>query len=759
MIVAPGATSVTLTVQIVDDSGSGVTGLAAAAWPATYYQRAGESLPAAITLSDLAAQNSAYSSGGVKELTGGYYRLDVPDAAFATASRVRVIGEASGKHVIYPVITCAYVQGDVEQWKGATAPANTGDAYARLGAPAGASVSADVLAVSTRVTTALPNVAPAASGGLPTVGTGTGQLNPSGGKLAATLASTDVTGNLPADAKAINAVSTASVTAVRANLGTAEPINFTGTSTSALVKTDLIDITGVAVTDGVAPVNVTQWNGTNVATPATAGVPEVNVARVNNVATTSVAAVKANLGTDQPVNFTGTSTSALAKVDVVDFGGTAGTFASGTPSVNLAANAVTDAAIAADSGLKALHQNVAQGGASSAVILHSTASTTPQFYRGAIVYPIAGTGAGQAPRLITDYTAGRLATVAPPWAVAPDNTSRMVVAARGPADLQAVGSDAAAAAGLKSEGTDYAAGALTATTVLAATQPNYAPSKAGDAMTLTSGERTTVAATVWDLPTSGHTTAGSFGNAMQAAGSAGDPWATVLSGYASGTAGYTVAHYLDAQVSLVKAKTDNLPATPAAVGSAMTIQAGSLTSSAFAAGAITSSVIAAAALNGKGDWSTAANVASVPAGVWDLNVTGHNTAGSFGNALLAASAAGDPWLSSTTGLGYTAGTFGYAVGHNLDATVSSRSTLAAGSAMALVDGAITDAKFIAPVEAAGRPTGPLGWLRRVFEWHANKRTRDRTTGQLSLRDANDGFNLETQTQSTTGSVDTQSKGV
>lgn len=41
----------------------------------------------------------------------------------------------------------AYVQGDVVDWKNATAPAMTGDAYARLGAPAGASVSADIAAV------------------------------------------------------------------------------------------------------------------------------------------------------------------------------------------------------------------------------------------------------------------------------------------------------------------------------------------------------------------------------------------------------------------------------------------------------------------------------------------------------------------------------------------------------------------------------------------------------------------------------------
>lgn len=118
MIVAPGTTSVSITVQIVDDSGLPVTALVANTFPTTYYARAGESLPAAITLSDLAAQNSAYVSGGVKELTGGYYRLDVPDAAFTTANRIRIIGEATGKRILYPVITCMELPANVRQLLG-----------------------------------------------------------------------------------------------------------------------------------------------------------------------------------------------------------------------------------------------------------------------------------------------------------------------------------------------------------------------------------------------------------------------------------------------------------------------------------------------------------------------------------------------------------------------------------------------------------------------------------------------------------------
>jgi len=60
----------------------------------------------------------------------------------------------------------------------------------------------------------------------------------------------------------------------------------------------------------------------------------------------------------------------------------------------------------------------------------------------------------------------------------------------------------------------------------------------------------TIAAAVWDLATSGHTTSGSFGAAMASAGSSGDPWSAALPGsYASGTAGYIVGNQLDAAVS------------------------------------------------------------------------------------------------------------------------------------------------------------------------------------------------------------------
>lgn len=121
--------------------------------------------------------------------------------------------------------------------------------------------------------------------------------------------------------------------------------------------------------------------------------------------------------------------------------------------------------------------------------------------------------------------------------------------------------------------------------------PAKTAAQAGDAMALTSGERTTltgviwaaltsglstigsigkrladdidaaissitpptvgaIADAVWDEALSGHTTPGSAGKALTDAGSAGDPWATALPGsYSAGQAGKIVGDSLDATIT------------------------------------------------------------------------------------------------------------------------------------------------------------------------------------------------------------------
>ncbi len=107
-IFAPGATSKSVEVQIVDDAGLPVTGLNAASFPATYYWICGANAAVQITLADLATITTAYASGGLKEIDAtnlkGYYRLDVPNAVLASAGEVKIGGEATNKRLICEVI-------------------------------------------------------------------------------------------------------------------------------------------------------------------------------------------------------------------------------------------------------------------------------------------------------------------------------------------------------------------------------------------------------------------------------------------------------------------------------------------------------------------------------------------------------------------------------------------------------------------------------------------------------------------------------
>lgn len=111
-----------------------------------------------------------------------------------------------------------------------------------------------------------------------------------GEKVAVTLAAADVSGNLPADAKAVNAVSTAAVSAVNAIVGTAQPTNFTGTGASALVKSDVVDIAGAAVSAAAAQLGVNVVNFGGAAGVFSGGRPEVNTTRWNGSAPNALVA-------------------------------------------------------------------------------------------------------------------------------------------------------------------------------------------------------------------------------------------------------------------------------------------------------------------------------------------------------------------------------------------------------------------------------------------------------------------------------------
>jgi hypothetical protein len=70
---------------------------------------------------------------------------------------------------------------------------------------------------------------------------------------------------------------------------------------------------------------------------------------------------------------------------------------------------------------------------------------------------------------------------------------------------------------------------------------------------------------VWNSIAASYNLPGSLGEKLNAAGAGGDPWTIPLpGGYPGGTAGKIVGEFVDAKLSEVKAKTDNLPVDPAA---------------------------------------------------------------------------------------------------------------------------------------------------------------------------------------------------
>lgn len=133
---------------------------------------------------------------------------------------------------------------------------------------------------------------------------------------------------------------------------------------------------------------------------------------------------------------------------------------------------------------------------------------------------------------------------------------------------------------------------------LAASQPNYAPSKAGDAMALTSGERTTLTAAIWAALTSGLSTVGSIGK--------------------------LIVDNLNATVGSRLASTDyTAPPSAATIADAVWEEA-----LADHEGTVGSAAEALAQAGGSG-----ASAADIADAVLDEALSGHTTAGTLGKAI------------------------------------------------------------------------------------------------------------------------------
>ena len=130
-----GSTDQQTNLRIVD-SGDGTpetSVVAATAGLALYYRRPGAAR-VAISLSNLAALTDAHADGGLLHIGDGYYRLDVPDLAFASGQpEVLIEGTATGMVVIgalHPLV--ANVEQDTYDRIGAAGAGRTALGDARI---------------------------------------------------------------------------------------------------------------------------------------------------------------------------------------------------------------------------------------------------------------------------------------------------------------------------------------------------------------------------------------------------------------------------------------------------------------------------------------------------------------------------------------------------------------------------------------------------------------------------------------------------
>ena len=242
------------------------------------------------------------------------------------------------------------------------------------------------------VGTQIPNAIAAATGGLPTVdssnrvtalvsvGTGSGQVNASGGKVPATLASTDVTGNVASD---IQTIKTRTVTATA-----------TVDLDDLSADVDAIETRVVLSLPAVAPA-------------ASGGLGTVD--------TNNAVKVQSGTGANQI-----SLASGLVALTAAEHTSIAADVWDAAQSGHTASGSFGQAA-------QAIRAGTAQAGAAGTITLDSGASASDNWYQYTAVQITAGAGAGQT-RLITGYTGStKVAAVTPNWTTNPDATSVFVV--------------------------------------------------------------------------------------------------------------------------------------------------------------------------------------------------------------------------------------------------------------------------------------------------------------------------------------------
>lgn len=545
-----GVTSQSFLVFVQDSAsttGTGKTGIAYNAPSFSCYYARPRATPVAVTLATQTV-TGAFSSGGWVELDAtnmpGWYRFDPPDAAFATGV------ESVGFH-----------------FKGASGMAPL-------------PLEIELEDIDRRDTvraglTALPNVASGSAGAVITAGTGTAQLSVSSGNVAGSVASVvgavgsvtgnvggNVTGSVGSVVGAVGSVAAGGIArasfaadtglqAVRSNTAQAGGATSITLDASASATTNFYSGCWVYLTGGAGAGQtrlVTAYNGTT-------KVATVHPAWATNPDNTSTFAVLAAAHTDGVYgDLTGNVTGNVGGNVVGDvLGGVMGNlggFAVGAlEQLFLTDSGRTYASAVAGSVVKEIADN-ASGGGSAPTALEIADAVWDELRSGHVINGSFGQGIASVQGDVT----GSVASVAGAVGSVTGNVGGNVTGTVG----SVVGN---------------VGGIAGTTTTLDALQTALSSAHGAGSWATATGFSTHSATDVWAVGArtiTGGTITTYTGDTPQT----GDAYAVVNSGTSGNAALKTLIDTVDTVADAIRARTDLIPDSPAAVGSAMTLTVG-----------------------------------------------------------------------------------------------------------------------------------------------------------------------------------------
>ena len=750
-----GATSNILQIFIADSSsttGAGLTGIVFNTSGLTaYYHRDGDTTATSIALVTMTV--GTFTSSGFKEIDStnmpGWYQFCPPDAAFST-------GKSVGFH-LKGVTNMAPLPIEVDLW------------------------AIDPQVATNAGITALPTTAVTTNASLLTSGTGTDQLSVTSGRIDAgkilgtTISTPATAGILDVNVKNMNNVAATSITTINANQGTTQPLNFTGTAGSALVKSDMVDVAGSAVSATTAQigVNVVNWNNTVVATPATAGIPDVNVKNINNAAAATpgasggilISGSNAGTTTLAALTVTGTMTVSDGVVvtrsssnsDAVKLTGTG----SGNGLTLVGGAAITTTAAGVGLSITGGAASTGPGGVSGAAVKVTGGAGAASTNGSAVgIVVLAGgttTVSGNDAATFTGTGNGNGITFAHAGSGQDFNATTTPLTLAKTTNI--TGFNDIAATAIVSAGAITTSGGKVSGVILVDTLTTYTGN------TVQTGDSyARIGAAGAGLTALGDTRIANLDAAVSTRmATYTQPTGFLAATFPSGTIANTTnitAGTITTVTNLTNAATagDFTATMKTSIGTAVAASAvasvtgnvgGNVTGSVGSvAGNVSGSVASVVGNVGGNVTGTIGNLASgaktdVENATWNTVLSGHLTAGSTGAALNAAGAAGDPWSTAIPGA-YGAGTAGFIVGTNLDATISSRAQTsdvpsANSNADALLD------------RAAGIETGitPRQGLRVMLSALCGKLS-GAGTATVKIRDTNDTKDRITATVDSVG---------